>query len=282
MEITAQMQANQAMGFLQTQQTQLGTLESQIASGIGLQQSSDNPGAFATVMQDNAQNLNYSTYLTTISSATNTLNTSVSALNNIQSIVTQASSITQQGINGATGVSGLSALASQVNALIGSLLTTANSQVNGQYIFGGTATNTPPFAITSSDSSGNPTAITYQGSNQAGETLIGPSQTVNTQYAGNGILQQPGTDLFQTLITIRDDLSNSNLSQNQLASALTQQLSTLQQAGTNVENAIGTQSASLQNIKRADVANSVFATRYSDADKQSPEHKLYLGHRAAE
>ena len=113
MEITAQMQANQAMGFLQTQQTQLGTLESQIASGIGLQQSSDNPGAFATVMQDNAQNLNYSTYLTTISSATNTLNTSVSALNNIQSIVTQASSITQQGINGATGVSGLSALASQ-------------------------------------------------------------------------------------------------------------------------------------------------------------------------
>ena len=57
MEITAQMQANQAMGFLQTQQTQLGTLESQIASGIGLQQSSDNPGAFATVMQDNGRKI---------------------------------------------------------------------------------------------------------------------------------------------------------------------------------------------------------------------------------
>jgi len=248
MDITAQIQASQALNFLGAQNTQLDKLQNQISSGSQLQEPSDNPANYITVMNASAQNANYTSYLSTIGDATSTLNSGVSALTNINSIITQAESLTQQGINGATDPSGLPALADQVNSLLGSVLSNANTQVNGQYIFGGTATDKQPFVVSATDASGNPSAVTYQGSNTPAQALIGPAQTVNTRYAGNGILQQQGTDLFQTLMNIRDDLNNSNLSQNVLAQDLTQQFSTLQQAGTNVQDAMGEQSASLQNL----------------------------------
>ena len=216
------------------------------ATGNALATPSDNPVNYVTVMNDSSKNLQYTTYLSNIQSATSDLNAGVAALTNIQTAITQATSTVQQGINASTDTAALPALADQINSLIGTVAANLNSQNNGRYIFSGTNTGTPPYSVTATDTAGEPTAISYSGSNEQAQTLIGPGQAVSTLYSGASIVQQPGTDLFQTLINIRDALNNPSLSQSALASTLTAQMSTLQQAGTNVESAIGEQSSSLQ------------------------------------
>src|SRR5208337_5014218 len=103
---------------------------------------------------------------------------------------TQAEQIASEGSNSTNDTTTNEALATQVDALINSLLSVANTQNGNTYLFGGTASNKPPFAVAASNSAGLPQSIVYNGSSQRGSVNIGQEQTVNTLYAGSQIFQQ--------------------------------------------------------------------------------------------
>src|SRR5581483_9261401 len=111
---------------------------------------------------------------------------------------------------------------------------------DGQYIFGGTATQTPPFAVTAQNANGRPTAIAYQGAAERARALVGPGQTVDTQYTGSQVFQSAG-DVFQSLIALRDTLNDSSLTADARNQALTQQLGQLQSARTGILQTVGEQ-----------------------------------------
>jgi flagellar hook-associated protein 3 FlgL len=288
--VTGQMQANDAIAYMQQQSAALATVQDQLSSGIQLQVPSDNPVGYTTLAQAQTASLQYATYNQTITNANSTLSASASALQNINNILTQAKAIATQGADATTDSTGYQALATEVNSLISESMTNANSSLDGTYLFGGTANNVPPFQVTATDANGNPTAISYNGSSDPGQALIGPGQTVNTEYAGNQVFQQTGADLFQALINLRNNLTSPTLtqSQNSMSQALNQSLSQISSASTAIQKVTAQQSSSMsmlnsvqtqvQNLQLAanTQAGNVSSTDYSSAIVQMQEQETSL------
>lgn len=190
MRITSEAQSQQLILNIQASFSRMSTLQTQISSGNQIQNPSDDPLTAVQLLQNNTQNALYSTDLTSIQSASNVLQTSVTALQQAQNVITSATSAAISA-NSPTNIAGNnSALASQVNDAINQLLGIANTQLpNGSYIFGGTASQAPPYVVTSSTGPGQPTTIAYQGSQNDSQVIVGKSLTVNTLIAGNRIFQ---------------------------------------------------------------------------------------------
>ncbi len=288
--VTGQMQANNAIANMQQQSAALATVQGQLSSGIQLQVPSDNPVGYTTLAQAQTSSLQYATYNQTMTDATSTLSASTNALQNVNNILTQAQTIATQGADATTGAEGYQALATEVTSLISEMVTNANASQNGTYLFGGTANNAPPFQVASTDANGNPTAISYSGSSDPSQVLIGPGQTVNTQYAGSQVFQQTGADVFQALITLQNNLTNPTLtqSQNSMSQALNQSLSQISSAATGIQNVTAQQSSSMsmlsslqtqvQNLQLAanTQAGNVSSTDYASAIVQMQEQETSL------
>ncbi len=133
-------------------------------------------------------------------------------------------------------------MAGQVDSILQEVIKLANTQQNGQYLYGGTASQTQPFSVNAQGQ------VVYNGSTQAMSEPIGQGHQVQTLYNGSQIFQSP--DLFQTLSSLRDALGNvNNLSPSAQAAAIQQSLSQLDSANTSVLDSVGRQSASLQNLQ---------------------------------
>ena len=290
LRVTAQMQANDAIAYMQQQSAALATYENQVASGIQVQTPSDNPVGYTVMAQAQTASLQYGAYNQTMANATSTLSASSNALQNVNNILTQAQTLATQGADATTTGTGYPALATQVGSLISELLTNANASNDGSYVFGGTSTGAPPFQVSATDANGNPTAIAYNGTNENGQALIGPNQTVDTEYAGNGVFQQTGADVFQALISLQQNLANPALTQSQgaMSQALNQNLSQISSAATAVQNVEANQSSSVvmlgslqtqvQNLQLAanEQAGNVSDTNYTSAIVQLQQQQTAL------
>lgn len=187
MRVTNQMQAQMTLLSIQSTFQKMSTLQSQISSGNKIQNSSDDPVGALQILQNNTLSSQLATNLTAMTAATNTLQTSVSALTQAQ---TALSTAVNSGLTAANATSGTSnaALAAQVNEALNSLLGIANTQLpDGTYIFGGTANNVAPYAVTNTNSTGQPQAVTYQGNDQSSQVIVGQSTTVTTLLPGSSI-----------------------------------------------------------------------------------------------
>jgi flagellar hook-associated protein 3 FlgL len=247
--VSTQGMVDQVLSQLQAETSALSTLNQQISSGVLISKPSVNPAVFvqAQTFQDQSDQLQI--YQTNIGTTTTTLNSSVSALQNVGNLLSTAQQQASLAVNGSTDPAAYPAIADEVNGLIQQLMTLVNAQSNGQYSFGGTKTSQPPFVVTSTNAAGDPEVVTYQGSTTAAQAIVGQGQTVNTFYAGDQVFQQPGADVFQALIGLRDALTNPNLTPLQVSQAATAQMAEIQQAQTTVQNTVGQQSSSLQALQ---------------------------------
>lgn len=247
--VTAQTQTANAIAYLRQQTTAVAKYQDQVSSGLRVKLPSDDPAGYAQLARANADGLRLDTYAQTMSDATADLNAGVSALQDVNDALVQAKQLAQEGINDTTDPTSAAALATQVDALIDRVMAAGNTQSSdGKYLFGGTATGTPPFQVAATDAAGRPTAISYAGSADRARALIGPGQTVDTRYAGDQVFQQTGADAFQALIDLRDNLRNTTLSGTARTAALTQSLSAVDAARDAIGNTTGEQSAHLANL----------------------------------
>jgi flagellar hook-associated protein 3 FlgL len=201
---------------------QQNTLQEQASSGLKVSLPEDNPAVMAQVLNlqtSGAANTQYQNNITQLQSAATTTG---SAMSSLQTISSQASEIATNASSGTTSSTQLAAYASQVEALIQQAVSLGNTQdANGNYIFSGTATTTQPFTTTT-DASGNITAVTYQGNTNVAESDIGPNTTVTAQVPGEnstgsgaqGLFadSRTGANLFNDLIQLHQDLTSGNTS----------------------------------------------------------------------
>jgi flagellar hook-associated protein 3 len=199
--VTPQVIVDQAIASARRETDQLATLQEQASSGNKLLLPSDDPTATVAVIGAQAQNGRLSTYLGNIQSAQDQLNASNSTLVNFNKVLAQAKQTAVQASNSDNDKTSLEALAEQVDGYLNQLVSLANSQNVGQYLFGGTATNKPPYVITATDSQGRPQSIAYQGASERATVPVGAQESVATLYAGNQIFQQSsrGPTLFTGL-----------------------------------------------------------------------------------
>jgi flagellar hook-associated protein 3 FlgL len=234
---------------MSTQSNAIAKAQQEIASGKRLERPSQGASDFVTLIDYRSRDLRLKTFQDSINDTTTSLNDGVSHLTEAEEILTTAHRLGSEGANAATDDNAYEALATNVDALIERLLTVANSQSGGRYLFAGAASTTQPFEVTARDAAGRPTTIDYRGSDERSKGIIAPGQTVDTIYSGNRVFQSPGADVFQSLIDLRDTLRNPAPDQNTRATTLNARIKEIEVARKSVLSTVGEQASSLENLE---------------------------------
>ena len=246
--VTTQTQTANALANLRRQAADVAKFQDQLSSGVKVKAASDSPATFAAITAARAGSKRAASYSGTLSDATTDLNAGVSALGEVNTALTTATQVALEGANGPTDAGGYEALAQQADTLLGNLLNSANRQQDGRYLFGGTATDAPPFQVATTNPDGRPAAIGYGGSSDRARAVVSKSQTVDTQYVGSQVFQGAGRDVFAAVIGLRDDLRNPALTDAQRSAALTTRVADLKAAQAGVGAATGEQSSALAGL----------------------------------
>ncbi len=187
---------------LQNVTTQLSTSEQELSSGYKLNQPSDDPYGASQALKLRADLASNQQYQGNVSNANAWQSVADTALGDIGDSVQRARDLVIQGANGTNGPSDRTAIVTELNQLIDSIKTDANTQYAGRYIFSGTATDTQPYQQGSVDTyAGNTASITRE---------IGAGVQVSINQPGSSIIGDASSGLLATLRTIVNDLNSGN------------------------------------------------------------------------
>jgi len=180
--------------------------EDQLSSGKLYRQPSDNPVAINQALGIRVSLKETDQYLSNISDGLTWLNTADTALKNSTDLLQRAKELAVAGANGTNTQSDLNAMAAEVDQLLSEMVNVGNTNIAGRYIFGGNQTTIAPF----SEAGGPPpTAINYNGDSSAINYETEKGVNISVNLPGDSVFKG-STDVFQTLITLRDDLLAGN------------------------------------------------------------------------
>jgi flagellar hook-associated protein 3 FlgL len=192
---TVSFQAN-ALAEMEALDSALSQTQSELSTGLKLQNASDNPVAMVEVNQLNAALSGSQQQVTNGNAVTSALQLEQNSLTNATNALQSARDLAVEGNNTDLTLSDRQALAAQLQQLQQTLLSAANSQdANGDYLFGGTANTAPPFVQTGS-------SVSYQGSGQVNQVQIGPDQSVSVGDTGSSVFMNlaAGNGTFTTSV----------------------------------------------------------------------------------
>lgn len=251
LRVTGQVQTSNAIANIRARGGALAKFQEQVASGLRVKVASDDPVAFPALLRVKDTSARLASFSAATTDASAVLNDSDTALGDVNELLVRARQIAIEGADAgtATGEGALEALASEVDGLLDRALRTANSKPDGKPLYAGTATDVTPFRVSATDANGRPTAIAYDGSAQSARALTGPGQTVDTRAAGDSVFQQPGADVFQALMGLRDALRNDTIGNTIRSQQLNTQLKDIDTARTALNATRGAQAASQANLE---------------------------------
>lgn len=192
------------------------TLQNQLSTGLRVSAAADDPVAMRNTLDyaaEKSAQTQYGANITTLQARADTIYT---ALQSLQTVSIRVGEIATAAATDTASPEELGNYADEVNTLINRVVTAANTKdpATGQYLFGGTASGSAPF-ITTTDASGQVTAVTYQGNSSVNQSEIGSGQTTSvdipgasTAAGGRGLITDSttGADFLNHLISLRDHL----------------------------------------------------------------------------
>jgi len=148
----------------------------------------DDPAAMQRVLNLQAESLSNTQYQNNIAALQNKATSTYGAINGLKTISDRAGEIATLA-DGTKSPQDLAAYATEVNGLIQQAVQLANTKYQGDYILAGTTTGAAPFVATT-DSSGNVTAVTYQGNTSVAQSEIAqmspPRPDLGANTTGSG------------------------------------------------------------------------------------------------
>jgi len=184
MRITESLNQNQFLASIGALESSISQTQNEISSNSSFTDPAQNPVAAGEV-NDFSQTLAQSQqFETNANSAKTNLSTEDTALSSVQTTLQSLRDLALEATSGTESSSNLSAIATQATQIQNSLLSLANTQNgNGEYIFGGYATQTQPFTLTS-------TGATYNGDTGQRQIQIAVGQTVADSDNGDTVFNQ--------------------------------------------------------------------------------------------
>jgi flagellar hook-associated protein 3 FlgL len=175
-------------------QTQLEAQEAalQISTGKSVNVPSDNPTAAGLLVENNDQATFNSGYLQSISAVQGQLSTASSTLSSVTSALQQAISLGVEGANGTISASDQAAIVTQLQGIQSQLVSLANTTYQGNYVFGGSITNTAPYVLDAT----SPSGVNYVGNGDVNEVSIGNGYKLAVNQPGSQIFSASGNDVF--------------------------------------------------------------------------------------
>jgi flagellar hook-associated protein 3 FlgL len=263
MRITDAMNVNTVLQTESQTSQRLAQLEATASSGIRVAQPSDDPAAYASIVQQTAEIATVQGRSSAATSAAGDLDLASSTLDQATTLLEQARAIAVAQSNGTGDASSRADAATQVDSIRQQLLALANTRGSSGYLFGGTATNSPPF-----DSSGNFVGNSGVTHVEVASGVLAVSNANGAQAftaAGGqdvlGVLQSLSTALTNNDMTgIQSSISDIDASHDQVVAAEvnTGELSDrLHSASNAIATAVTQMQTALSSTSDADIAQTV-------------------------
>jgi flagellar hook-associated protein 3 FlgL len=184
LRVTQNLDQSQFLAAIQTLESGINQTQNQMSSGKQFTNASQNPTAAGSVNNYTQALAQSEQYATNASSAQTNLNTEDNALSQLQNQLQSLRGLALEAGNGALSNSDRAAIATQAVQIQNTLLSLANTQNgNGEYIFGGFATQTQPFTLSAA-------GATYNGDQGQRQIQIAAGQTVADGDNGNTVFNQ--------------------------------------------------------------------------------------------
>ena len=261
----------------QTQASQ-EQLTQELSSGLRVTSIGDDPVAAAqnvqllnTIQQDDS-------FTQTTSLTQGMLRVTDSALGSVVTQLNQALSLAGQANNGPLNASDLKSISNQIAGIRDEVLSLANTDYQGQYVFGGSQTATTPFTLNSATT---PATVTYNGDSDV-NTLVSPTgQSIQLNVPGNQVFTSATANVLGTLNNLVADYASGTAGSgvadtaalNTALNFVSQQRVTIDNSITRLSSASGaateeaTQLTAVQtNLMQADIAG--VSTQLSLAQSQ--------------
>jgi len=189
-------------------------LQLEAATGQRIRTADDDPAAMRRVLDGQTEGATLDQFLKNIGAAGDKATAAYDALRGLKRISDRVTELATLA-DGTRSPDELKIYGTEVTQLIQQAVQLANSQHNGEYLFGGTRSDQPPFAITL-DANGVVTGVVYQGNTDVPGVPIDAATVLNIQTPGanttgagaRGLVadSRTGADFFGHLIAFQNHL----------------------------------------------------------------------------
>ena len=193
---------------IQQLNTQQARLQAQVSSGQRITNPEDDPAAVASVLNLTSASRQVAQFTSNANRALAISQASYAGLQSIKKVSDRAGELATLG-TGTLGPDAMKAYGTEANQLIEQAVQAANSSFNGDYLYAGTAVDTPPYTI-ARDVSGNITGVTYAGN--SGQAPINLSETSSLSPSTDGTTNAGLATFINHLVALRDALNTGNTS----------------------------------------------------------------------
>jgi flagellar hook-associated protein 3 FlgL len=199
---------NMVLAMLDQQQENINNLEQQASSGLRINEPSDDPAGAQQVLNLQGLMASANQYSQNIQTGTSWLSQMDSTMTNMNNVLISAKELATQMSNSTYGASDRQNSAAEATQLLDEMISLGNTQVAGQYIFGGFVSGQPPF-----DASGN-----YNGTNDQVNIEVSQGSYIPINYPGGTLLRgvtpqgKSGTDVIGVLNNLITALNNNDVS----------------------------------------------------------------------
>jgi flagellar hook-associated protein 3 FlgL len=219
MRVNPDMSGDVLSAIWQTQ-SQENTALQQMSTGKRVNVPSDDPLAAAQMVGNQDQSNRTDQYLQNIDTLTSQLQTADGALSSVVQALTQAITLGVQGTTGTLSAGNRQQIVQNLQGIQSQLVQLANTSVGGNFLFGGTASTTPPYKLDAT----SPSGVTYGGNTGTNTVTVADGLNLQTNLPGSQLFQNSGGDVFgalQQLITSLQSgtATDAGTATNQLRSA---------------------------------------------------------------
>lgn len=190
--------------------TDQAKLQQQVASGRRITNPEDDPAAVGRVLTLQSEQRQLAQYTNNASRALMLAQSSYAGLKGLKTVSDRANELATLG-TGAMNPEQLEAYAIELDQLIEQGLQHANSKLGGDYLYAGTAIDTPPFTATR-DVNGQITAVTYGDGSPAyiQQSEIALSEATSVAPSTTGNTNQGIAGMLNAMISLRNALASGD------------------------------------------------------------------------
>ena len=207
MRISSNNVADAIVRQIQNLSNQQAKLQNQVSTGQRISQPEDDPAAVGRVLNLESESRQLAQFGSNASRALELAQVSASGLQGLKKISDRAGELGTLG-TGVLGADGMKTYASEADQLIEQALQFANTRSNGDYIYAGTKTDSPPFTATR-DANGQITSVAYSG--DAASATIPLSESASVSPTTDGTTNAGFANFLNGLVALRDALNSGTV-----------------------------------------------------------------------
>ncbi len=192
MRVSSNLEPNILAGIEQSQAA-LQTALQQVSTGQRVYLPSDDPTASALLVGNVEQSNKDDQYTKNASAALGQAQTADSVLTSVNALLTQAVTLGTEGANGTNTTSNRQAIAAQIQGILASVVSAANTTYQGVAIFAGTAQTSTAFVASSTG------GYTYQGDGGVNQVQVGDQLQLQVNVSGDQLFTNSAGDVLGSL-----------------------------------------------------------------------------------